>query len=381
MTKINYAEEFEKMRPYRDQEVNDAIRRLVSYPEFNVVLGWLFPEVPLEKSKHDLLQINGVEEFQVKFMHKVVNTIIAKTSSGLTVSGMENLTPGTAYLFVSNHRDIVLDAAILQVILLDYGHKTSQITFGNNLMSSPMIVDFGKLNRMFTFYRGGSKLEMYKNALLHSAYIRDAIVNLNESIWIAQRNGRTKDGNDLTQSALLKMFIGCQPDPVQSLSELNIVPMAVSYEYEPCDIQKVNEIYLSGIQEYVKSKNEDFLSVLSGITSFKGKIHFSFGTPLNAFLDSLQTENLNQHALSEKVAAEIDRQIYQMFRLQPVNFIAADMLGGTSDFNHHYSALEYDHFSEYLQKKISPVNGEKHELTRLMLSLYAKPVENSLKKY
>lgn len=380
MTKINYAEEFEKMRPYRDHEVNDAIRRLIGYPEFNVVLSWLFPDVPVEKSKQDLLQINSVEEFQVKFMHKVVNTIIAKTSSGLTVSGMENLTPGTAYLFVSNHRDIVLDAAILQVILLDYRHKTSQITFGNNLMSSPMIVDFGKLNRMFTFYRGGSKVEMYHHALLHSAYIRDSIVNKQESLWIAQRNGRTKDGNDVTQSALLKMFIGCQSDPLQSLSELNIVPMAVSYEYEPCDIQKVNEIYISGIRDYVKSKNEDLFSVLSGITSFKGKIHFSFGTPLNAFIESLRQEKLNQNAFTEKVAAEIDRQVYQMFRLQPVNFIAADMLEGTSDFSQHYSSLEYDHFSEYIQKKISHVNGDKNELTRLMLSLYAKPVENFYKK-
>ncbi len=380
MTKINYAEEFEKMRPYRDHEVNDAIRRLIGYPEFNVVLSWLFPDVPVEKSKQELLQIDGVEEFQVKFMHKVVNTIIKKTSSGLTVSGMENLTPGTAYLFVSNHRDIVLDAAILQVILLDYGHKTSQITFGNNLMSSPMIVDFGKLNRMFTFYRGGSKVEMYHHALLHSAYIRDSIVNKQESLWIAQRNGRTKDGNDVTQSALLKMFIGCQSDPLQSLSELNIVPMAVSYEYEPCDIQKVNEIYISGIRDYVKSKNEDFYSVLSGITSFKGKIHFSFGTPLNAFIESLRQEKLNQNAFTEKVAAEIDRQVYQMFRLQPVNFIAADMLEGTSDFSQHYSSLEYDHFSEYIQKKISHVNGEKQALTKLMLSLYAKPVENFYKK-
>lgn len=380
MTKINHSEEFEKMRPYNDHEVSAAINRLVNYPEFNAVLSWLFPEVPLAESKQNLLEIDTVEKFQVKFMHKVVNTIINKTSSGLTVSGMENLTPETAYLFVSNHRDIVLDAAILQVILLDYGHKTSQITFGSNLMSSPMIVDFGKLNRMFTFYRGGSRVEMYQHALLHSAYIRNAIVNLNESIWIAQRNGRTKDGNDLTQSALLKMFIGCQSDPVQSLSELNIVPMAVSYEYEPCDIQKTREIYLSGLQEYVKSKNEDLFSVLSGITSFKGKIHFSFGAPLNGFIESLKHENLSPNTLSERVAAETNRQVYEMFHLHPNNYIAADMLSENPVYNQHYTAGEYKHFKEYLHKKISPVNHDKQELTRLMLQMYAKPVENRYKK-
>lgn len=380
MTEINYTEEFERMRPFNDEEVSGAINRLINYPEFNAVLSWLFPEIPLAESKQNLLEIHTVEEFQVKFMHKVVNTIIKKTSSGLTVSGMENLTPGTPYLFVSNHRDIVLDAAILQVILLDYGHKTSQITFGSNLMSSPMIIDFGKLNRMFIFYRGGSRVEMYQHALLHSAYIRDSIVNKKESVWIAQRNGRTKDGNDLTQTALLKMFIGCHVDPIQALGELNIVPMAVSYEYEPCDAEKTRELYLSGIQEYVKSKNEDLFSVLSGITSPKGKIHFSFGTPLNAFIENLKVEKYSLSSVSEKVAAEIDRQIYQMFHLCPNNYIAADMLSENPVYGQHYTAGEYEHFKEYLHKKISPINGEYQALTRLMLQLYANPVDNFMKK-
>jgi hypothetical protein len=234
---------------------------------------------------------------------------------------------------------------------------------------------------MFTFYRGGSKVEMYHHALLHSAYIRDSIVNKQESLWIAQRNGRTKDGNDITQSALLKMFVGCQSDPVQSLSELNIVPMAVSYEYEPCDIEKTREIYLSATQEYVKSKNEDLYSVLSGITSFKGKIHFSFGTPLNGFIESMKDEKLNSNSLSERVASEIDRQVYQMFHLCPNNYIAADMLSGNLVYEQYYTNGELDHFREYVDKKTSLANCDKSELTRLMLSLYAKPVENSMKKH
>jgi len=247
-------------------------------------------------------------------------------------------------------------------------------------MSSPMVIDFGKLNRMFIFYRGGSRIEMYQHALLHSAYIRDSIVNNKESVWIAQRNGRTKDGNDLTQAALLKMFIGCHTDPIQALSELNIVPMAVSYEYEPCDIEKTRELYLSGIQEYVKSKNEDLYSVLSGITSPKGRIHFSFGTPLNAFIEKSVVGKISLNSVSEMVAAEVDRQVYQMFQLRPNNYIATDMLSGNPVNGHHYTTNEYDHFKEYVQKKISPVNGDKNELTRLMLQLYAKPVENFMKK-
>ncbi|MFH1121604.1 MAG: 1-acyl-sn-glycerol-3-phosphate acyltransferase [Bacteroidota bacterium] len=376
MTRINYAEEFELMRPYRDEEVQPALGRLTGYPAFDVVLSYLFPDRSLSGVKEMLLNLSSVDAFQTEFMYHAVYAIVKKTSDGLSSSGMENLNPGEPYLFISNHRDIVLDAAILQVLLLDNGHKTSQITFGSNLMTSPLVVDFGKLNRMFTFYREGSRIQMYRNSLLHSAYIADAILRKRESVWIAQRNGRTKDGNDLTQSALLKMLGGYQPDSLQALIDLNIVPMAVSYEYEPCDIEKTREIYLSGRQEYVKEKDEDLKSVLSGITSPKGRIHFSFGTPLNSFLESLKGETLNLNGLSEAAAAGMDRQIHQMFRLFPNNYIACDMLSGKQNFAANYTTDEYTLFGEYVSRKTGVVEGDQEELRKIFLNLYARPVLN-----
>ncbi|KAF0199507.1 MAG: acyltransferase family protein [Bacteroidetes bacterium] len=378
MTKINYSAEFELMRPYRDEEVQPALRRLTGYPAFDIVLAYLFPDRPLAGVKEMLLKLDSVDSFQAEFMYHAVNAIVKKTSDGLSVSGQENLKTGEPYLFISNHRDIVLDAAILQVLLLDNGHKTSQITFGSNLMTSPLVVDFGKLNRMFTFYRDGSRIQMYRNALLHSAYISDAILRKRESVWIAQRNGRTKDGNDLTQSALLKMLGGYQADSLQALIDLNIVPMAVSYEYEPCDIEKTREIYLSGRQEYIKDKDEDFKSVLSGITSPKGRIHFSFGTPLNSFLEDLRGKSLNQNGLSEAAAAEMDRQIHSMFRLFPNNYIAFDMLSGKHDYAANYSSGEFTRFGEYVSQKTGPIEGDQNELRKLLLNLYARPVLNRI---
>ena len=217
---------------------------------------------------------------------------------------------------------------------------------------------------------------MYRNSLLHAAYISNAILQKRESVWIAQRNGRTKDGNDQTQSALLKMLGGYQTDSLQALTDLNIVPMAVSYEYEPCDIEKTREIYLSGRQEYIKEKDEDFKSVLSGITSPKGRIHFSFGPPLNSFLESLKGETLNQNGLFESTAAEMDRQIHRMFRLFPNNYVACDMLTGKQDYASNYTAEEYARFGEYVSRKTGSVEGDQEELRKFFLNLYAKPVEN-----
>lgn len=376
MIEINYAEEFELMRPYNDKEVNPAIKRLLGYPAFDIVLSYLFPDRPLDEVRNNLLKLNSVEEFQAHFMYQAVYSIIKMTSGGLTVSGQENLIPGTPYLFISNHRDIVLDAAILQALLLDNGHNTSQITFGSNLMTSPLIVDFGKLNRMFTFYRSGTRAQMYKQSLLHSAYIADAISNKKESVWIAQRNGRTKDGNDLTQSALLKMLAGYNTDPILALKNLNVVPIAISYEFEPCDLAKTREVCLSAKMEYVKDKNEDFKSILSGITSQKGRIHFAFGKPLNSFFESLPVELKNQNSLYELTAVEIDQQIHQMFRLFPNNHIAFDLLSEKPIHSDKYNTEESSRFLQYISGQISQIEGDKEELTKLFLKLYAKPVEN-----
>lgn len=372
---IDYAKEFELMRPYNDQEVSQAVHRLINYPEFDRVLSYLYPGVPLESIKKNFTDIETVHDFQQRFMYRAVNFIIENTSKKLTVSGQENIAADTPYLFVSNHRDIVMDAAILQVILLDSGHKTSQITFGSNLMSSPLIVDFGKLNKMFKFYRGGTRNEMYNYSLLHSAYIKETILNKKESVWIAQRNGRTKDGNDLTQPAMLKMLIGCNTQTVETLSAFNILPFAVSYEYEPCDAFKTRELYISSKQPYVKDKNEDLHSVLTGITSTKGNIHFAFGKPLNQFLESLDVNNTNER-LYNLAATELDKQVHSLYKLHPNNYIAFDMLSPKPVFANHYTRDEFCHFYDYVNVNIGEIEGQRSELKRIFLNLYANPVSN-----
>ena len=274
--------DFDKLRPYYDYEINAALKRMTASSVFPPIVNFLFPEKKIDEVKELLNNINTVYDFQTKFMHKVVRGIVEKTSAGLTFDGFENLDPNTPYLFIANHRDIVLDSAILQILLVEHKLPTSEITFGDNLMSSDFVVDFGKSNRMFIVYRGGSRAEILNNSKLLSSYIRHAITKKKNSVWIAQRNGRTKDGLDKTEDALLKMLrISSDNDFVDNFSALNIVPLTISYEYEPCGIHKVKELVASQNANYIKAPDEDFKSIITGITQKKGKIHLSAGKCIN----------------------------------------------------------------------------------------------------
>ncbi|MCG8578537.1 MAG: 1-acyl-sn-glycerol-3-phosphate acyltransferase, partial [Bacteroidales bacterium] len=249
----------EDMRPYNDTEVKEAMARMLEKEEFKGVLNYVFPDKSISESMRLMQEIDSTQSFQEKFSSKAVDEVLNKTATQFTYSGLENIRPDESYLFISNHRDIVMDSAILQNILYKNGHRTSQITFGSNLMSSQFIVDIGKVNKMFTFFRGGTRNEIYQNALVHSAYIRKVIGEINESVWIAQRDGRTKDGNDQTQVSLLKMLTIKQKDNVAAIKQFNIVPITISYEYEPCDVFKVLERIKSKEGSYKKAKDEDFI--------------------------------------------------------------------------------------------------------------------------
>lgn len=238
--------DFEDLRPYHDNEINPALKRIISEPLFDKILDFLFPGQDKNKIRQGLAETYTAHDFQLHFMHPLVSSIVNKTSAGLTFDGFEQLTPGTPYLFVANHRDIVLDSAMLQVLLLDNGHLTSEITFGSNLMINQFIIDLGKVNRMFKVIRGGNKMELLRNSRQLSAYIRYTITRKKVSAWIAQRSGRTKDGNDKTEPGLLKMFnMSAGKDFHHAFAELNIVPLVVSYEHEPCCALKIKELMAS----------------------------------------------------------------------------------------------------------------------------------------
>jgi hypothetical protein len=372
------ANEFDDIRPYEESEINDAMKRIVSNPYFENVINFLYPGIPAEKVKDNFRSIKNIFTFQMNVMYFALQNILKNSSAGLTYSGIENLDRSKRYLFLSNHRDIFLDSAILQIILLANKHETTCISAGDNLMTSDFLIDIGKSNKMFKLIRGGTPRNIFINSLHTSKYIRYALNERHQSIWIAQRNGRTKDGNDQTQHAVLKMFgMSGGRDFAQNFSELNITPIVISYEYDPGDSLKTREIYISRRKTYVKAKGEDFNSILSGIRQFKGKIHLSI-TPTVREDDLRKIENGHKNEQIQNLATLIDTRVYDNFRLWNTNYIAHDMLYG-SGFASRYSAEEKVAFTENMNMALSRIEGDKQELENIFFSIYANPLVNFIK--
>ncbi len=371
---------FELLRPYYDDESVEVMKRIAQYDSYHKAMAYLWPEMTKEQVIEKALNTKSPYEFQTGYMSEAIWKIVNSTSTGLTWSGLEHLDRDKAYLYIANHRDILLDSAILQIILDKEEFETSEITFGSNLMDQGFITDFGRMNRMFTVKREGNVKELYDISRQLSAYIRHVIIDKNTSVWIAQRNGRTKDGNDLTQTGLLKMLnMSGDKDFKKSFSELNIVPLTISFEYEPCDDLKVQELYLSSLHtKYVKSPGEDLNSILTGIKQPKGKIHVAFGKTITASdLEEIDKSN-NENDKIKNLAAYIDKQIYQNFKLNAVNYIAYDLLNKTNVFENNYTAQDKDNFLNYITKKINELKGETEVLKNLFITLYANPVINKL---
>lgn len=371
---------FENLRPYYDSESKEVMDRLAYYETYYKAMAFLWPEISKEQMIEKALNTKSPYEFQTGYMRDAIWKIVNSSSTGLTWSGLENLDRNKAYLYIANHRDILLDSAILQIILDKEDFETSEITFGSNLMEEGFITDFGRMNRMFTVKREGNVKELYDISRQLSAYIRHVILDKNTSVWIAQRNGRTKDGSDITQTGLLKMLnLSGDSDFVKSFSQLNIVPLTISFEYEPCDNLKVQELYLSSLHtKYVKAPGEDLNSILVGIKQPKGKIHVAFGKPINEALPEID-KVVNENEKIKLLAAHIDKCIYQSYKLNPVNYIAYDLLNKTNVFENNYTPIEKENFLNYIDQKIKVMTGEPEILKNLFLTMYSNPVVNKLK--
>jgi len=367
---MDFEKEFEKIRPYNDSEVPEAIDRLISNENFKNVKQFL-------GSKEELKQIKTIEEFQTTYSQKFVQKTIDDTTDGLSSSGVEAIR-GKGHLFIANHRDIILDSALLQHLLQKKNIPTTEITVGDNLMANPLFHDLGKLNKVFTLSRGGGKIQMYKNAILHSKYIHNLIREKNESLWIAQRDGRTKDGNDKTQQGLIKMLLGDRKDIIPTLKELAIVPVSTSYEYEPCFKGKVREIYISLNEEYTKEKNEDMQSSVTSMFAYKGRIHLAFGTPLNKTLSDIENKKLSNIEIVDTYVNEIDKEIYQNYKLWPNNYIAWDILNNKENYTEKYTAENKLKFEKYIAESIKDIEGDKNQIKKIALGIYANPVSNKL---
>ncbi len=376
---MEQAFDFEPVRPYNDAEVPAAIEAITKDIFFPMVVKYCMPEANVEEVIRMFSQIKTVDEFQAKVMHPAIHAVMSKTTDGVTSEGVEKLDNSKRHMFIANHRDIVLDSAFLDVILYEKGIDTCQITFGSNLMKGNLVINIGKLNKMFRIIRGGNIKDFYKNSVEVSAYMRYAITELNDSVWIAQRNGRTKDGNDKTEVGVLKMFSLSSDKPfVDNLDELSITPVAVSYEYEPCDFLKTAELYISKFQKYIKGENEDLNSILTGIKQPKGRVHLAITDPITRE-ELEQCDRLEKNDKIVALAALIDQRIYRHFKLFKTHFIAYDLLFGQR-YSDRYTEQEKDDFIAYTNGGLDQLGKEmdRSELEQIFLRIYANPVINCL---
>lgn len=369
---------FDDIRPYTDSEVSAAMKRIAASPELHIVASYVFPEKTIDEVRQLLSSYHTTKEFQMGIMYHANEQIIRNTTTGFTCDGVNQLDKDKAYLFLSNHRDIMLDASLLQNVLIDHGMESTQITFGANLMTNPLVVDIGKSNKMFKVERpGGSIKDFYKSSLHLSEYMRHVIVDRKESVWIAQRNGRTKNGDDKTDQGIIKMFcMSKSGDKVAALSELNIVPVSVSYEWESCDILKAVELYESINAKYVKKPGEDLNSIITGITQPKGRVHFQV-CPVLKESEFAALSHCPNNEYHKQVAQLIDRRIISAYRLWPNNYIAYDMLTGTNTFRMNYTGNDKQMFAEHM-KKLERFNCNRDVLRDIFIKIYANPVRNKL---
>jgi 1-acyl-sn-glycerol-3-phosphate acyltransferase len=367
---------FDDIRPYYDHEARTVMQKIKTDPMFMQLISYIWPGMTQEEAFAKAEKVNDNMSFQLEFMHQAIRVIVARSSTGLTSSGFENVDPKSAYLYIANHRDILLDSAILQILLVEHGFMTSEITFGNNLMQGSFITDFGKLNRMFTVVREGNSRELYEVSQKLSAYIRHTITEKNVSVWIAQRNGRTKDGNDLTQTGLIKMLnLSGKKNFSESVKELRIVPLSISYEYEPCDDLKIQELYLSSLHsKYVKAPGEDLNSIITGIKQPKGRIHMHVGKPILSELDELD-KIPNENDKIKQLVNMIDEQLYTNYKLWPVNYIAADIANNSTENSLKYTPEEKEQFIGYINQKVSKLKGDEQTLFNMFINMYANPVK------
>ena len=310
---------FGEIRPYTDDEISAAMDRIAGSTSFPLLASYVFPDRNIDDVRSEVRSYKTIHDFQMGIMYWANRKIIKDSTASFTCGGMENVRPSAlntrssiqnAYLYVSNHRDIMLDAALFQNVLVDNGHDTTEITFGANLMQGQIVIDIGKSNKMFKVARpGGSVREFYKSSLLLSEYMRHVITEKHQSVWIAQRNGRTKDGKDRTDQGIIKMLcMSHSDDKVRAIADLNIVPVSVSYEWESCDILKTVELYERQFGPYIKKPGEDLNSILTGITQYKGNVHFEVCKPLG-FDELNEFSDLTSVEFHKAVANLLDQRI------------------------------------------------------------------------
>lgn len=380
-TEVSY--NFDDIRPLNNNEVKDAIEALVTNEDFERAFRYIKPDVNWKEFSETMRSFKTKEDFKSKLAYEAVMMVANKTTFSLTISGRSRLPKDKKpCTFISNHRDIVLDASFLNVMLYDVGYGMTQVAIGDNLMIRPWIETLVRLNNSFIVKRGVSVRQMLDVSRTLSAYIRHTINETKESIWIAQREGRAKDSNDRTQGSVLKMLnMSGDKDIVSNIMDLNIFPVALSYEYDPCDFLKAKEFQMKRDDpNYVKSQRDDLLSMETGILNNKGRVHFTLTQPINDQLAALD-KDMEKNELIATIANIIDKEIYKHYRFYPCNYVAYDMLTGTKRFSSNYGLRDKKHFEEYLQGQLDKIvlpNKDEAFLRTKILEMYTNPLKNHL---
>lgn len=369
--------DFDDIRPYNPDEIPAAMQRIAHSSSLPILAAYVYPDEPLEKVRERIAGYHTVREFQAETMSMVNERVVENSMTEFTCSGVDKLSPEKHYLYVSNHRDIMLDSSLLQYYLFKNGFDTTEITFGANLMMNPLVVDIGKCNKMFKVERpGGSIREFYRSSRHLSDYIRFVITQKGQSVWIAQRNGRTKDGNDATDQGVIKMFcMSCPEDKIKAIDQLHIVPVSISYEWESCDVLKTLELYESQFAAYTKKPGEDLNSILTGIVQPKGRVHIELCNPIS-YAELSKFEHLTSNEYHRAVAQLIDSRINTAYRLYPNNYIAYDLRYGTTKYQKYYTQEQKNEFLRHLKALERYDTCDIERLMDIYLGIYANPVNN-----
>ena len=370
--------QFDPIRPFYDAEVNAAIREIVDDSMLAAMMQFTFPEDQSKSWKERMKHTHSLRDFQINFIYPAVKKVLEMSSEGLTLGGFEQLEPNTAYLFISNHRDIILDTSLLNACLYENGLVMTTSAIGDNLIKKPFLQIFSRLNRNFAIRRGLSGRALLESSQLASQFIHKSLLRENRSVWTAQREGRTKDGNDSTQKGVLKMLTLAEKgsSPFNFFEKIQLVPVSISYEYDPTDSLKIPELIAKSKEEiYVKGENEDFITLLSGIMGSKKRIHIQVNKVMTEEVRQLKKEELTQNEKLSKLGELIDQEIWKGYKLWPSNYIAHDLLHQKSQFTAQYTAVEKTSFEKRLSQKMNQENPLEVEN---FLRMYAHPVINQL---
>ena len=381
---MNIPAEFDEIRPYAPEELPQVFEELIADPMFQAIVAQVMPGIPFDMLAVQMRQCKTNLDFQKAFIYNLLKELVKKCAKGLEFECSAIQDKSKNYTFISNHRDIVLDSAFLSVVLIENGMNTVEIAIGDNLLIYPWIKKLVRINKSFIVKRGLGLREQLKSSMLMSSYMHYAITQKHENIWIAQRQGRAKDSNDRTQDSILKMMVMAgEGDVIDRLKEMNLVPLSLSYEFDPCDYLKAKEAQQKRDDaNFKKSEEDDLTNMQIGIYGYKGHIHFQTAACINDELDEIKSRNLPKTEVFTVIAELIDKHIHQNYQLYPGNYIAHDLLYNKVEFADKYTDADKATFNQYIESQLAKVdlpNKDEAFLRECIWTMYANPVTNHLK--